>query len=406
MFDSAVETWGSVLVLVTKSSGSNQRQEAGVDGQAPLPPWMDDREISSRDKWRLLDRLAGYLGKNHRVSRCSKFKVDSNKPVKLLESKVSGKTCFGGLQRCGNVHSCPVDAPKIIAKRQAELKAAEDRSAELGEQRWLVTFTTRHDRNDRLKDFSGRMRQALQILYRMRAYEEWKTAIGLVHHARVTEDTWGMANGWHNHFHLLLFTQDGRSPLCGDLYKKIVYLWGDACVQAGLPRPDDRIGVNIKASWSAAEYLSKLGRERDSWGSDAEMTCGNIKRGKAGRYTYWDLLEMGDREHVVEYVHAKKGQRFIVFSKGFRKHYGLKREKSDEQLANEQTEETCAVMDFEDDEWRTVLKSGFGCRAAIHQAFRIGGLEAVEGYLDILMEFHKFCTQDRARDFYQDEMSP
>src|SRR5690606_3133154 len=106
-------------------------------------------------------------------------------------------------------------------------------------------------------------------------------AMGVKHKIRSFELTYGR-NGWHPHFHILMFTdrfyqESGHTDT-------LTQLWIKSCIRAGLAAPSMEHGLDLRDGTYAEKYVSK-------WGLEQEMTKGHIKQGRNGSFTPFDLLQ-------------------------------------------------------------------------------------------------------------------
>ena len=76
---------------------------------------------------------------------------------------------------------------------------------------------------------------------------------------RAFEVTHGNQNGFHPHFHILVFTEDRLD--CSTLLQVYANAWKRACRLAGLPEPSDEHGVTVQDGSQAAQYASKPGAQ-------------------------------------------------------------------------------------------------------------------------------------------------
>ena len=100
-------------------------------------------------------------------------------------------------------------------------------------------------------------------------FERWQ----IKHYISCFEITHGI-NGFHPHYHVLLFVPYslGKQSLPGikqDMYK----VWKDCCLKAGLDEPSEKHGLDLQAGNEAGAYVAK-------WGLEHEMTKGHIKRAR------------------------------------------------------------------------------------------------------------------------------
>lgn len=104
-----------------------------------------------------------------------------------------------------------------------------------------------------------------------------------------TECTWWNVNGWHPHYHILMFF-DHEINAQG-LQTFLALEWQTACVKAGMKAPSLENGVDVQKGDKAQEYVAK-------WGLEEEMTKGHVKKGKEGGLTPFDLLRQSvDNPH-------------------------------------------------------------------------------------------------------------
>jgi hypothetical protein len=192
-------------------------------------------------------------------------------------------------------------------------------------------------------------------------------------------------NGAHVHIHALLFCNSGgETPRAADLLP----LWKKACLSAGLPEPNEH-GVDIQNADHAADYVGK-------WGLDSELTKSHIKRGRCGSLTAFDLLRVSagllesewlDREAAgrkfLEHAHAFAGRHQLAWSNGLRAALGLgEKEKTDQEVAEEKTEDGEFVAAISHLDWRRVVRRQQ--RADVLIAARKHGAAGVRAFLEWL----------------------
>lgn len=273
---------------------------------------------------------------SERVSSClrtiSKFKqptpstlqnflsADYFQNVEILRTK--DRFHYGNLTTCGSVWHCPICAAKISELRRAELTKAVENCKSNGGQVHLLTLTVPHYSHQKVKTVLRGLTDALRRLTNSRGWKSLSERIGLFGRIRSLEVTYG-ENGWHPHFHLLLFTH--RPFNIAYLQAELLDLWKVACVRSSLPEPNQH-GVKLDDGKLAAQYVGK-------WGIEHEMTYGHIKKSREG-YSPFDLLRvqiggaLSDRclddkpekaaELFREYAKAFKGKRQLVWSKDLR----------------------------------------------------------------------------------------
>lgn len=186
------------------------------------------------------NRPEGYKTFVHRVNYCLRRRIDKNKGVGVRINEERATAYFDNLQRCGSVWNCSVCSGEITEVRKVELKQAIDNWRSKGGAVYLVTLTNRHHMGDNLADLLGGQRNALVKLWGQRAIKEMFKALGCVGRITATEVTWSWDNGWHPHFHLLVFF-DHQIDAQG-LQTFLSAEWINACRKAGLKLPSMDIG--------------------------------------------------------------------------------------------------------------------------------------------------------------------
>ena len=165
------------------------------------------------------------------------------------------------------------------------------------------------------------------------------------------------------------------------LQEELLLLWQRACKRSGFQEPDAYHGVDISMGEDLAGYIAK-------WGMGAELTKANIKRGKEGRYTPWDLLrwhdETGDEkpaELFCEYAQAFYNARQLVWSRGLKARYRIGKY-TDQELAERQEEEAVIVIRIPKVDWYRVCRDRG--RGTVLVLAENGGAPAVLTYLESL----------------------
>ena len=248
------------------------------------------------------------------------YDLDYFRNVEILRSKENFH--YGNLMTCGSVWHCPICAAKISEQRRSELTQAVENWKNQGADVLLLTLTVPHYTHQKLQVVLDGLTSALRRLTNSREWKALAKEIGLYGRIRSLEVTYGQ-NGWHPHFHLLLFNY--RSVDLAELQAKILTLWKSAAVRSSLPEPNYH-GVKVDNGAMAAQYVGK-------WGIEHEMTKGHIKKSKEG-YSPFDLLRVylgaSDSGRFLdghaseagrlfkEYAKVFKGKRQLVWSQGLR----------------------------------------------------------------------------------------
>lgn len=267
------------------------------------------------------------------------------------------KAFYQGLLVCGRVWLCPVCAAKIAERRRQELRDAIKAAIAMGMRVYFVTLTVKHGIGDDLQELLDKQSQALKrlssgkhsIKNRLRSiYAATGEDCPEIHgYIRALEVTHGNENGFHPHFHLLVFT----SQCMPESVLQYVYsdAWKRACRLSGLPEPSDERGVTVQDGSHASKYASK-------WGLEDEMTKAHAKSTKRKGLTPWGMLRAvldgDDPEYLPEragklfrvYAKAFHGRRQLFWSNGLRKLLQLSQELTDEELIAQAEDEQATVL--------------------------------------------------------------
>jgi hypothetical protein len=187
-----------------------------------------------------------------------------------------------------------------------------------------------------------------------RPWKRWKTRLRIVGYTRTLEINWGDANGWHPHFHFLIFveeevTQDVADEFCDFLYTT----WCDRLskVTDASHLPNREHGIDVKVIEGDGKVLGTYVSKFMDIG--AEVSCIEAKNGRRpehyGAFQLLDIREPWAEARWNEYVEATKGRRSIFFTKGLRDELGLDAEKDDDQILAEEAEhprELVGVIDL------------------------------------------------------------
>ena len=283
-------------------------------------------------KWELQDQARTLL-RNERVSACCRVvKPDQSGYMGSVTVMADSRTAwFRGVVHCGSVWTCPVCAGRIGERRREELQRAIDSAIGQGWDVALVTHTIRHRRQDDVKALLANLALARRKQTSGRRYKAIKEKYGIVGGVRALEVTHGN-NGWHPHYHEIMFFSRPLSGAEMQLLKSELYaLWKMACEKVGLGEPSEHHGVDVRGASKAAQYVGK-------WGFASELTRSSAKSLGAGRNP-WQLLHdcaQGDRQAgalFVEFSKAFKGRCQLFWSRGLREALDLGELFSDEELA-------------------------------------------------------------------------
>lgn len=326
--------------VAVRGGGTPARSALGINSksQSNLLSQRFERYANQDQAAKLLKPFSKWVG------NCHRFWVDKNQKIGVMFNPVREKAHFSNIFTCGSVWGCPVCAAKISEKRRIELKKGIATFKKQGGSVVLLTLTNSHHQGHALKDLLAGQRKALAYLWGDRKTKEYFKQIGKVGHIVAREVTHG-ENGWHPHFHILLFLNNNYSSASLAAIRDFLAVqWVNCCFKAGLPLPDLKHGLDLRDGSYAEQYVGK-------WGLEHEMTKGHIKKGKEGGLTPFDLLKLSkDNEKAgklfQEYFICFKGSRQLSWSRGLKALLAIE-EKTDEELAQETEKVSEQLFDFD-----------------------------------------------------------
>lgn len=392
-----------------------------------LKPTSSD---SRRERFKLLDTSSDILTmfygdepilkpnghpKKHRTSDCHRTPLGTF--VQVFKSETNSKSFFSGVLQCASVWTCPVCASKISERKASEMRISFNQSSSLELLPHLVTFTAPHQAGDRIEDLASKMREALTFFFAEWTVKNWKKVRKVVGHIRSFEVRFGK-NGWHPHFHLIIFSKE---TLLNDK-SMLLERWQACCLRAGLDEPN-AYGLDIQDGSKAGEYISKFGSDGDvittssgkpvTWDAADEMTKSNTKKGKKDSLSPWDLLRYSKdpqndplkyssdpvayRMLFLFYARAMKGVNQLKWSRGLRDIFCLSSEMTDEQIVAQQDDSAKVLCHLTVSEWRYLINKSL--RATILDLAENGGSEAVARFL------HGATGSGTFEDFYKSFLS-
>ena len=206
----------------------------------------------------------------------------------------------------------------------------------------MVTFTLPHelsmDANECMRLLKDSIRRFLGDGTTRRELKN----IGYRGQVRSIEVTRGYISGWHFHAHAVLVfdAMEGDDATEAkvdfdrslELKKSLYPCWQRAALASGARRaPSFKHGLDVRAVWSANDYIAKLpekaaardeaGKKR--WGAEAELSKAYMKEGRKNSRTPWEILDgaatnEADAALFREYAAATWGRSQIEWSRGDR----------------------------------------------------------------------------------------
>jgi len=241
-----------------------------------------------------------------------------------------------GVHRCNYGYICPVCAPKIAMQHARELADACTRVYQKGWKVYHITYTLSHHKGASLDETLKKISDARRKYFLAgRGYQEIKRDAGIEGTARALETTHG-ANGWHPHYHELLFIS---GDLPEDFEETMSKRWMAAVSRVG-GHADLEHGFHLETgSQKISEYLNKFGQLPIDGGHAVEMELshGHTKIARKSGSTPFALLEAARSGSTSasnlfrEYAECMAGRAVIRWSKGLRAVLGMQSEVSVEE---------------------------------------------------------------------------
>lgn len=295
-----------------------------------------------------------------RAGMCRRQIITPDGIAKILKTPTGG-AFFGSVMICGSVWTCPVCEALIMATRRHELQELIAVHSQHGRHLAMVTLTAPHGACTRLADFWPVFNQAVELFFRRRHVAGPLAAAGLIGRVGSVENTWGVANGWHNHRHELLFLKEDIDPAA--LKAALAGVWSRTFKGRGLRAPNFEHGLNIRRGDTVAgEYLTKIGS-----GLASELTLSSNKTPKWGRLGPWDIVRAWEQDPVGFAQGRELWREFVSASYRKKRLIGLSRLQDFYNLELSRRDALCAVEDSTDadvialigrDCWKVVCRLG------------------------------------------------
>lgn len=246
-----------------------------------------------RDRVELRDlaQTAGLQG-DGRLSTCG---APLSGDVQLVRA-LDGSGHMTGVETCSSVHACPTCAVKIRTARAVELAAVVDRYVTEGLGTvFFMTLTFSHSSGDSLASSLDALGRAWGLLTSGKGWQDRHAAIGAelldstgvgkrrIHVVRSLDMTYSDANGWHPHYHCLVFCRPGVTA--GEVKRQVVDRWigivGRNTDRDTVEYLNDVRPVRESSQDSMAVYAMKAG---------LEMFRHDGKLGRGSSRSPWALL--------------------------------------------------------------------------------------------------------------------
>jgi hypothetical protein len=320
-----------------------------------------------------LQRKASELVPEQRVSKC--LWAAASRPGGFVDVlRRDGRARFGNLQTCGSVWACPICSSRISEIRRQELNhaLAWARSQVVPVVPVMLTLTMRHTRADRLDDVLAVIKEAKRRFRQSKAWRRFKSS--LVGSITATELTHGR-NGWHPHFHELLFVSAASENDAVELVEELRSEWRRSLEKFGFTA--GRAGFDVRGAAAAGNYVSKFGAAE-------ELALSGAKKGREGQRTPAQLLAAaadGD-DHAAAlwavYARAFRGKRQLVWSDGFKQLINLEEMSDEAAAAQEELPDDELIHFFKKEYWALLMRLRVSRAGMLEAAERGGGVQLLK----------------------------
>jgi hypothetical protein len=330
-----------------------------------------------------LQSAAREIANGHRVTACCRVAVPGRQVEVWANAKIQ-RARYRNVIRCADVWVCPVCANHVTAERRDDLrrvvKTLRPKSIVM-----MVSFTVRHQRTSKLFDTLRTLLDAWRLMTTRRAWDRVRSeCIGYV---KALEVTWGDANGWHPHLHVLFAWKPTADPMME--YARIKGDWGSFVTDSG-GDSDIAVATRMTLDYENIDlYLTK-------WGLPEEMTRGSLsKQQRDGGLTPFNILD----EYITycaadeyppsrspaflallyrEYMDAMRGKRQLTWSRqpNIRKEAGIGEEKSEEKIVVGESAGYVLLARLTPCQWAAIIKNGM--RGALLDLAAVGDVGAMD----------------------------
>jgi hypothetical protein len=308
-------------------------------------------------------REQGYYTYTIREAGCVRYRAHGVEYVEVRQR--DGRSRYGGVQWCAKLWTCAVCSEVITRHRANVLELAHASWQAAGGSVALVTLTLQHRATDDLSEVLATIAKAWNRFGKNRRWKRIKADYALAGYVYALEVTWSKANGWHPHYHVLMFFRqalaDTESPAA-----TIWPLWRDSVAVAGGYANESAFDFRVGDS-QVLEYITKYGRlpsEMAGKRSVASETVGGSFKDDRESLTPPAMLSAaikGNRHLArlwIEYAQAFTGRKQLQWSDDLRQELNIQ-ELSDSEILERQERQAdrCQAM-IGPDTWLAICEAG------------------------------------------------
>jgi hypothetical protein len=375
---------GSLVGAPAEGRGAPGRVEPGLSvngGELFVSP--DERRKSKRAEALRHRRSLWEWSSLARQRKCGSaaFTPEGGAILRATETDQGTRAGVAGLQSCG-LWTCPVCVRSVSAERAREvskvLKAAAERKCSVA----MASFTMSHRNGVSIRACWEALGKAWRSATSGSVWQKQKQQFGLVGWVRAVELTVG-ANGPHVHAHVLLvFDSLVSAEMQEEFAHRMWVRWNRTLTKHGFGGTEER-GVDVRpvqltgeSIEATASYIAKASLEAVS----SATKQGRRTSSRAPMQILADAVATGNADDIElfwEIEQACHGRKKLTWSNGIRDWAKLGKEKSDEEVANENKHgESVLVMPAAT--WHKVKCELEG----LLDTYETGGLLAARRWLD------------------------
>lgn len=363
---------------------------------------------------KILSNCAG----SWKVVKCGKEKVQKDASVGVQFFPTTQKVSLTNIRMCGLKWLCPVCLEREAQEQRRLVEEMMVFMQKKGYYAHMVTFTAPHKKYDGLKDLITSLKLARKRFFGDRAnLKFFSTEFDYVGHITAMEIKYSDQNGWHPHFHTIIFTKKsysesslfklGKRPTFNKTSKglyqtdndlgiaeKLSLMWMNACTAVGLRTPDFKHGLDFKRGYDDNEqqHSGALINYALKASLSAEIALSQKKTGEFNTesLTPFEIALKAEGEKTIENPDSKYSQLFYEYAcatkhnsmvepsrklKAFLKENGFYKKLEEKKAEAESKEEPpIHIFDFMDIEWN-ILRENYRARLKVLSLIREDILE-------------------------------
>lgn len=329
------------------------------------------------DEARRLVREIIPAGNNY--TKCNVCRISADVPI--VRNAEHRRAYYNNLVHCSSPMLCPVCSPRISSRRSEEIAlSVKSWLSDPAHTVYMITLTASHTLSDTLSDFMQKFLKSREIFWAHRSVKDLLREMGSpLGPLRSFEILWGK-NGWHPHFHVLVWGCSGvdLEKISGSLKR----LWLRCLRLTGLSG-NIQHGLNVIEARSVQDYLTKI---------SLEIGLSMNKTGRSGGLTPFQLLgksREGDTmagkrfQELYWYFHENRLHP-LRWPNGGKRFFGIG-EVSDDDICNSRDDDYKIYFRLAPELW-SALRGDAESKATL---LSLASVDDRRGFIDFLVHFVK-----------------